>query len=253
MNADLVLHCGSRAVTLAELSALPAPLPLGPMHQPVPHHELVQTLKEELAAAGYESVHEEYAIQHQGLKLFGVMDLAPKPGVSSPLSNGDKGLSLGFRHGNDQTLSLKLVAGVRVFQCDNLTLSGDMIVLRRKHTKGLSLTDEIRAGMERLLLEYSALEQGILRLKEQGISDHEAKAILYDAFIHHGVLPMRYLPKVGSWYFDPPADAEDCRDRTAWGLHNAFTRTVKELSSPARRFEASTSIGKVFGLRHPIE
>jgi len=236
-------------VTFAELSALPAPLPLGPMHRPVPHHELVQVLKEELQATGFEAVREEYAIQHQGLKLFGVMDLAPMPGVSSPLSNGDKGLSLGFRHGNDQTLSLTLVCGCRCFVCDNLTLSGDLIVLRRKHTKGLSLTDEIRAGMERLLLEYSALEQGILRLKEQGISNHEAKAILYDAFVYQGVLPMRYLPKVGSWYFDPPSDAEDCLPRTAWGLHNAFTRMVKELASPARRFEASTQIGRMFRLK----
>ena len=77
---------------------------------------------------------------------------------------------------------------------------------------------------------------------------------MYDAFVQHGVLPMRYLAKVGSWYFDPPTDAEDCLPRNAWGLHNAFTRTVKELSSPARRFEASTCIGQVFGSEgKPIE
>lgn len=253
MCADLLSHCGSRVVTLTELSALPAPEPLGPLHRPVPHHELVEVLKEELASAGYEVNREEYAIQHHGLKLFGVMDLAPKPGTSSNLSNGDKGLGLGFRHGNDQSMSLHLVAGARVFVCDNLILSGDMIVLRRKHTKGLSLKDEVKAGIDRLLLEYAALEKGILRLKERGISDHEAKSILYDAFIQDGILPMRCLAKVGSWYFEPPADAEDCRPRTAWGLHNAFTRTVKELTSPVRRFEASTRIGQLFSLRHQPE
>lgn len=249
MTANLVSHCGSRGVTLAGLSALPVPLPLGPLHRPVPHHELVGTLKEELSSAGYEAVREEYAIQHMGLKLFGIMDLVPKPGVSSPLSNGDKGLSLGFRHGNDQSMGLRLVAGARVFVCDNLMLSGDMIVLRRKHTKGLSLQDELRGGVERLLEEYAALEQGILRLKEQGVSDQGAKAIIYDAFVRHGVLPMRYLSKVDAWYFEPAHEAEDCRPRTAWGLHNAFTRTVKELASPGRRFEATTRIGQVFGLR----
>jgi len=46
---------------------------------------------------------------------------------------------------------------------------------------------------------------------------------------------------------------QPCQPRTHWGLHNAFTRTVKELTSPSRRFEASTCIGQVFGLRHPIE
>jgi hypothetical protein len=124
-----------------------------------------------------------------------------------------------------------------------------MIVLKRKHTKGLSLRDEVKAGIERLLVEYSALEQGILRLKGRGMSDQEAKAFIYDAFVNHGVLPMRYLPKVGSWYFEPSVEAEDCQPRTHWGLHNAFTRTVKELTSPARRFEASTRMGQVFGLR----
>ena len=249
MSANLSFYCGSRAVALAELSALPAPEPLGPLHRPVPHHELVEVLKEELGSAGYEVTREEYAIQHQGLKLFGVMDLVPMLGVSSILSNGDKGLGLGFRHGNDQSMSLNLVAGCRVFVCDNLTLSGDMIVLKRKHTRGLSLRDEVKAGIERLLVEYSALEQGILRLKGRGISDQEAKAFIYDAFVNHGVLPMRYLPKVGYWYFEPSVEAEDCQPRTHWGLHNAFTRTVKELTSPARRFEASTRMGQVFGLR----
>jgi hypothetical protein len=249
MDAVLSSHCGSQVISRADLEQLPAPLPLGPMHRPVPHHELAGILKEELNTAGYEVTHEEYAVQHRGLKLFGVMDLAPGSGITPGLSNGDKGLGLGFRHGNDQSMSLCLVAGVRVFVCDNLALSGDMIVLRRKHTTGLSLKDEIRAGVERLIQEYTALEQGILRLKDRGLSDPEAKAIIYDAFVHRDVLPMRLLPQVGAWYFEPPGGAEDCRPRTAWGLHNAFTRTVKELSSPARRFEATTQIGQVFGLR----
>ncbi|MBI4716089.1 MAG: hypothetical protein HY760_09180 [Nitrospirae bacterium] len=249
MDAILSSHCGSRLIRPAELEQLPAPLPLGPHHRPVPHHELVGILKEELEEAGYQVAREEYAVQNQGLKLFGVMDLVPAPGTSSALSNGDKGLGLGFRHGNDQSMSLRLVAGARVFVRDNLVLSGDMIVMRRKHTTGLSLKDEIRAGVERLTQKYAALEQGILRLKERGLSDPEAKTIIYDAFVREGVLPMRFLPQVGTWYFEPPAEAEDCRSRSAWGLHNAFTRTVKELSSPARRFEATTRIGKVFGLR----
>ena len=254
MGALLSAHSGSREMTLAELSSLPKPEPLGRLHQPVPHHELVEVLKDELETAGYAATREEYAVQHRGLKLFGIMDLVPKPGISSLLSNGDKGLGLGFRHGNDQSMSLHLVAGCRVFVCDNLTLSGDLIVLRRKHTKGLSLRDEIKAGVERLLSEYAALDRGISYLKEQGLSHEAAKATIYDAFVHHDILPMRFLSNVGSWYFQPPANAEDCRPRTAWGLHNAFTRVVKELSSPARRFEATTRIGQVFGLKsHPSQ
>ena len=34
---------------------------------------------------------------------------------------------------------------------------------------------------------------------------------------------------------------------TLWGLHNAFTRAVKQMA-PAPAFDATTQLGKFFGL-----
>ncbi len=75
MGTLLSAHCESRGITLAELSSLPAPEPLGPLHRPVPHHELVEVLKEELGTAGYEATREEYAVQHRRLERVNVLIL----------------------------------------------------------------------------------------------------------------------------------------------------------------------------------
>jgi len=50
-------------------------------------------------------------------------------------------------------------------------------------------------------------------------------------------------------YFTPhPELMADCQPRTAWGLHNAFTRAIREMA-PAPAFAATTKLGRFFGLR----
>jgi hypothetical protein len=39
----------------------------------------------------------------------------------------------------------------------------------------------------------------------------------------------------------------DCQPRTAWGLHNAFTRAMKDLV-PTSAFNRSVALGRAFGM-----
>ena len=39
----------------------------------------------------------------------------------------------------------------------------------------------------------------------------------------------------------------DCQPRTEWGLHNAFTRAMRDLT-PLRQFGATQGLGRAFGL-----
>jgi hypothetical protein len=48
-----------------------------------------------------------------------------------------------------QVAFVQIVAGSRVFCCDNLTLSGDLIVLKPKHTWGVHLGNRIILGLEK--------------------------------------------------------------------------------------------------------
>ena len=55
--------------------SIPTP-PATETHRPIPHHEIVQALIETLGFRHIGVVHDEYAVSPDGMKMFGVLDLA---------------------------------------------------------------------------------------------------------------------------------------------------------------------------------
>lgn len=228
----------SRPVTLADLKTLPLPASRGPWHAPVPHHLLVDSIEVEARERGHHVMRTQLALNRDGSKLFGVINLASQ--------HEDRSLALGFRNSTNSTMSIKLVAGTNVFVCDNMALSGDMIALARRNTTGLDIEEALAVGFDRFSQHATVLDQHIMRLQAHAITDVEAKAQIVDAFTAD-VLPVRYFDDVVSFYFEPATEATDCQPRTLWGLHNAFTRAMKALEPP-RRFSATVALGELFGL-----
>ncbi len=75
-------------------------------------------LCEQLCTGGRYIVKEEYAVQNDGKLLFGVMDL--KWGETM-----EHRAALGIRTSNNKQFAISLVAGARVFVCDNLIMAGE--------------------------------------------------------------------------------------------------------------------------------
>jgi hypothetical protein len=115
MSGTLIAHCDSGKIPYEKLSEYPVPEATS-RWKPIAHLELVDTLKNQINS-NYRIAPEEYAVSNNGFKLFGVLDLESElvPGV---------GKSIGFRHGNDKQLAIQIMAGGRVFVCDNMSLSG---------------------------------------------------------------------------------------------------------------------------------
>lgn len=268
-NGTLVVHAGGERVTRAELKALPAPEKLGRIHKPIPHFDLVEALTEELGKIGLSIYKEDIAIANEGARIFGLFDLAQNPDAQALVAVSDtaeRGLAMGFRNANDQAFALSVVAGSRVFVCDNLAFSArGAIVLKTKHTLHVNLHKVVAHGMDTLVGYYGDLEKQIIRLKETEISDEQAKAFLIDAFCQErAAMAVKYLPRVWHWY-DAGRTGEvivndengnpiavktpDCEPRTLWGLNNAFTRTVKELGSANQRYDTGLAVGRLFGTR----
>lgn len=242
-GATLVAHCGARKVSYAELAALPVPVPRGRWHRPLAHVEVVDLLKEFVNVSSMVK-REEYAVQTNGKKLFGVFDM------EGNVFGEGRGYSVGFRASQDESFALRVVAGTRVFVCDNLALSGSDVVLNRKQTIGLSLRETLRYSVNKLFEQYSSMDRAIARMQQADLLDTAAKALVYDAFVKED-LPLRLFPHVNEWYFDPKhehADATDCAPRSVWGLHNAFTRAIKVIESPVRQFEVTQGVGRYLGL-----
>lgn len=240
MATDLILHnpkYDARLVKYEVLEALPNPVPLGRVHKPVPHARLVDALRREIANRGHQITREQFALSRSGAALFGMMNL-------SGSSDNSRSWAFGFRNATDQTFGITGVAGASVFVCDNMALRGSTFAVQRKNTTRLDLGDAIASGFDKFLTQVREFEVEILALAAAELSNNVAKRIIYDAFAG-GIAPSRLFDDVDQFYFRPTTEQPECRERTLWGLHNAFTRAFRDLT-PVRRMSASVALGAHF-------
>lgn len=236
-------HKDSNRVNYDQLKAI-VPPPSTRYWRPVSHVELVDTLKSEISSLGFEIIREDYAINPMGTKLFGTFDLA------TDLISGTVGDAVGFRHSNDKQIALQTVAGGRVFVCDNMMLSGDVTILKQKHNWSYNLRSLIQRGLGAWQQKRVVMAESVDRMQNTPISDETAQALLARA-LYNGVTTMQTFKLAYDLYFtrsvQQPEAYQDCAPRSAWGLHNAYTRALKE-SQPNVAFNTNVDLGKLFNV-----
>ena len=235
-HGQLLSHVDTDLVTRDELGNIATPEPTSTF-RPVPHIELVEMLDLTLKAQQISIREEQFALRRDGSMLFGVLQLAYG---QSP----DGTAALGLRTANNKTMAIQICAGLNVLVCDNLAFRGDMIALRRKHTSGLLLREELAGAVLRFQDHFGRLAGEVTTLKERRLADMEAKALMHDAFAK-GIMPLRFLPDVSAAYFEPRIP--EFQPRTAWSLHNAFTGIAKVMPMPTR-LPAIQALGRMFGM-----
>jgi hypothetical protein len=241
-TAVLSAHKDTNLVTRETLRALPAVIGTDTF-KPVAHIELVETFERELNRRDIQIIREQFAISKNGMKLFGTLDLT---------LNGVEGMAaaLGFRTSNNREMALQGIAGMRVFVCDNMAFSGETIILRRKHTSGLNLLDEVVEALNQYEIHYRQLKAEIGDLRSYGMEDVAAKVLIHDIFAKQ-IMPVRYMPEVSNVYFNEFVTSAEPKyaafnDRTAWSLLNSFTEVAKEMPLTTR-MDATQEIGAIFG------
>lgn len=241
-GANLVSHVDTALVSYNDLKSIMPPNSTR-YWNPTAHVELVDTLKSELVARGFGIAREQYAVGNNGLKLFGTFDLDGQilPGI---------GNAIGFRHSNDKRIAREIVGGARVFVCDNMSFSGDTVIMHQKHTWFNHLKDGIKSGLDRWMGKQVRLCGDIQRLESTVVTDKDAQALFAKA-LFEGKITQKTFNIAYDLYFNKaaaqPESFADCAPRTAWGLHNAFTRALKE-SNANVAFSNTIELGKVFGL-----
>lgn len=241
-TATLITKKSTR-VTRQQLRGIATPLSTA-THRPVPHADLMDTVEEQLNAAGLFITREQYAVQRFGQRLFAALDL--RNGGAS--AGEGTTLALGLRHANDKTMALKSLVGARVTICDNMALVGDATVFRLMHKHGVmaNLRERLAYYFGGFGQEVTAIRHRIEAWTWAGLTDIEAKATVYDA-VTTGVIPTRLMGDIHSAYFNAKAlGYSDCEPRSKWGLHNAFTRAFKSLS-PAPEWAAQTGLTRLLG------
>jgi hypothetical protein len=227
----LVLHRGATLVSRDELARYEPPEPEGRWRSGR-HSLIVDLMHQELDRRGVQVSKEEYAVQRDGTYLFAALTL-------NWLRDEEISAALAFRHANDKCEAMKLYAGMRVFVCDNMAISGDEIILNRKHTTGLNMAAELTRAFDRYREGALILQRNIEDMKAGLLSLSAIECELFEIF-YQRILPSRLMVPVADTFFNEG-------DRTAWGLLQACTLHAKQLT-PGPNMRAHVRLGKHFGL-----
>src|SRR5712691_4972649 len=167
MTATLLSQIGK--ITRRELQAIPVPHGTS-THQPLSHHQIVEALLETLGFRRIEVVRDEYAVSHDGMRMFGVLDL--EYGIS-----GVK-FSIGIRNANDKSMRLAMTIGYRVLVCDNMAFVGDFTPVLAKHSQRFSLIDALSIGVDRMQRNFEPLTRQIVEWRERAVGDDAARLVI---------------------------------------------------------------------------
>ena len=216
MSKNLVLHKGAVRVTDAELLAAPTPEPTR-SHVPIAHAVFVDNVLDALKSYEYGVKSVEHGIGHQGARYFGVIELES--------DRNDGGLVVGLRNSHDKTFPASMVAGSKVFVCDNLAFSGE-VSMKRKHTT--NILRDLPYVMGRMMGDMADMfrrqEQRYDAYRTSALSHDRARALLVE-MVKRGAIGATHLPAVlGHWEKPPHAEFEE---QNLWRLFNAVTEVAK--------------------------
>lgn len=224
----LMLHTGAHNATLAEIAAAPTPAATATW-QPIAHAVLVDTVKSQLGAFGLTIVEEAHGLYKGGDRYFGVL------GLRNGQNADDFGLTVGLRNSHDKRFPAGFAVGSRVFVCDNLSFSSE-IVFGRRHTLNIvaDLPGLINRALGRLGDHRDGLNRRIEAYKSTSITDAAAHDVAIRSLDAKVIGPTALPRLIGEWR-RPTHD--DFAPRTAWSLFNAYTEILKgvQLADLARR------------------
>lgn len=225
MSSSLVLHRGAREVTRSEVDSVETP-PATDTHFPIPFSRVLDMTLENLQGHGFEPTRQRLAL-HGDAKFFATIDMASAlaPGVT---------LAVGLRSSHDRSLPYGLVAGSRIFVCDNLSLTSDLSrMIRVKHTRfGENRFDSSMNRLVKTLPQFMENEASrIKQFQHTMISDVDAESLILRSH-DKGIVGHRHLIPVLREYRSP--SFEEFSDAPSlWRLENAFTTVLGFLAKSA--------------------
>ncbi|MGJ8653017.1 MAG: DUF932 domain-containing protein [Opitutaceae bacterium] len=217
-RANLLLHCGSSAVSRGELAQVNTPKATKTW-QPIPHLKLLQLVEKALLERGFAISEQAHGLSHDQSRYFGLLQVVNNhPGHETHKV-------VGVRNSHDQTFSAGVVAGSQVLVCDNLCFAGE-IQIARKHTPRIMddlprMTHDVVLGLNRY---WNQQQSRISAYRKNRISDAQAHHLLIKS-VDSGVMANSYVPKVLQEWRQPRH--KEFAPRNMWSLQNAFTEVFK--------------------------
>ena len=227
-NSKLCLHAGAELVDREAVNAVVTPQATETW-TPVAHGLLVDSVENSLSGSGLAVVDRSFALTANGDRLFGLLTLGSEDG-----GGGDYAFTIGIRNSHDKKFPVGLAAGSRVFVCDNLAFSSE-VVIKSKHTRFIHdrLPRLVADGVAGLVQHRHVQARRIECYKELEV---RGQSHLHDVVLRAyraQAIPAQAITKVID-EFETPRHPE-FQDWTGWSLFNAFTETLKEYGDLQKR------------------
>jgi hypothetical protein len=221
---SLVVHAGGHLASRDEV--LEYPTPEGTRtHRPVPHGTVIRLVEQALGSSNLPITDQSFAVSHGGSRLFGTLTLA---------GGTDYATVVGLRNSHDKSFPLSFCLGSRVFVCDNLAFSAEVVVTT-KHTSRVMdrLPGLVGDGIARLVEKRGSQDRRISTYKQVEVT---GMPMLHDLTLRcyrSGAIPARAIAEVLQEY-DSPRHAEFA-EPTLWSFFNCCTEVLKGFSDLPRR------------------
>ncbi|MCL0046221.1 DUF932 domain-containing protein [Nitrospinaceae bacterium] len=203
--------------------------------KPVEHHELANTIVNQTKDMGLSIKKEQWGVSPDHTSLFGEIVL------DKVLDNPTMEFTIGIRQNNNMRFPITLVSGTNVFVCSNLMISGE-IVLKKRHTIGLHLQDEVRSGLTRCIGNSKDITDTMEMMQNNEINNSRANDLMMES-AHQGLFSYSHLKEVQKEWITPSYD--DFKPRTEWSLYNSFTEVAKKYN-PIRQQTAVGGLVELF-------
>lgn len=205
---------------------------------PTPHAEvitMVESYAKGILDSSFTFKKNVFGLARKGQRLFGMLTFAN--------SDDEQELAIAYRQGYDKTLPYGVALGTSVMICNNLDLSGD-IVMSKKHT--LNGWDAIKETTELALkgaptIYHKHLEdaQEMKRVEITQQRGWELLGFLRGSNILKPVQLSKAFEQWGKPDYDHPTD-------NLWGLFNSCTEALKLESDPTNAMSRRLALHQVF-------
>lgn len=232
MSATLNLHSGGELVPYEALREMDTPAATA-THVPIEHFRLVDLVRSTLGMFNHEVVAEHHALDGEGMRYFGVMELrSPYTGYTD---------TVGLRNSHDKRFPIGISFGSKVFVCSNLAFIGDHVI-RRKHTANAKreLPGLLMEIIEPLALHREAQHRTFERYRHTELTEPLVDHAIMRMY-REGVINVQRIPDVLKEWEEPTHEAAGAW--TAWRLFNAATLTLA--GRTLERPEATPKLHKI--------
>lgn len=186
--------------------------------KPIHHGLLIDHLQHAVLDAGMSIEKREYSLSNDGGKMFGLWQIGKVDATMAHM--------VGIRNSMNKTMAIGLAAGDKVFVCDNLAFSGELVTFRR-HTKNSldELQDLCNQAIIQIASKLRAFAEWHKKLKTYTLRRVQAELLTFKAMETGAINPSQFK-KFNELFFNTGAKYGERKD--LWSWHEAVTELHRE-------------------------